>query len=297
MSLTAAAPLRAWLLLGLAAAAPVSGVEQTCGDGSQQCGADETSLLVAGKAIKRHSSGPVGPMWKPSDPYLNVDGHNNQGNNIAANPSYPGGSQQCQQECDGNADCKYWTFVSSSGECWLKDSALPPTEWQGDDVVSGYGVNLVPGSQICAAAWGKNSNNAANNIGQAEGWYKSADLCCYACHGQPDCTHWTWIKDGQCWLKRGAVPDASEWTDDSSAVSGYPVTYAATPPPTPAPPVTATCSVGARVQCYSTPGSQMCEGNQCCHNTQGSGTVTCPSASVDHVSGCTYEKPYDCTPP
>ena len=65
--------------------------------------------------------------------------------------------------------------------------------------------------------------------------------------------------------------------------------------PSPAPTPAASCSVGQNVPCYESANSQTCMGDQCCNNNAGSGTVTCPSASVEHVTGCTYGKVYDCT--
>jgi len=57
---------------------------------------------------------------------------------------------------------------------------------------------------------------------------------------------------------------------------------------------TATCQVGDHVACY--PGAQQqCAGKQCCNAPPGlGGTVTCPSASVNHMQGCTHAKVENC---
>eukprot|EP00933_Yihiella_yeosuensis_P025705 TRINITY_DN19943_c0_g1_i1.p1 TRINITY_DN19943_c0_g1~~TRINITY_DN19943_c0_g1_i1.p1 ORF type:complete len:922 (-),score=111.75 TRINITY_DN19943_c0_g1_i1:29-2410(-) len=72
-------------------------------------------------------------------------------------------------------------------------------------------------------------------------------------------------------------------------------TATTTSPASPSSPFATACSVGELVSCCegSVCPQQLCSGNQCCPGSGGS--ITCPSASVLHLAGCTFPKKIDCT--
>ena len=116
----------------------------------------------------------------------------------------------CEQACNGEPQCKAWTFVhpgvqGPSARCWLK--SVVPAANPNTCCVSGV-------KQVSAGSFEQNRDRPGMD-------YKNFDLpsaagpavCQSACNAEGQCRAWTFVKPGiqgpnpRCWLKTG-VPTA-----------------------------------------------------------------------------------------
>jgi hypothetical protein len=137
---------------------------------------------------------------------------------IEMTTTYP---NACKSACEGEAQCKSWTFVKpeapgGAGVCWLK-SAVPPRT---ADPRAFSGVKAA--AAVAAPAWKANTNRFGGD-------YRSLNLapadpgaCQSACGRDPRCRSWTLVKPllpggpGVCWLKSAVPPESP----DDCCVSG-----------------------------------------------------------------------------
>lgn len=42
------------------------------------------------------------------------------GNDLSSNPTYAASKDACCAQCQANADCQIWVYVTSTTACWLK---------------------------------------------------------------------------------------------------------------------------------------------------------------------------------
>jgi hypothetical protein len=114
----------------------------------------------------------------------------------------------CKNACDGNANCKAWSFVKPGvqgpqAQCYLKDPI--PAQVANSCCISGVKLPpppapIPPGAQVNKDRPGSNYSNF--NLPAAD-----AGLCRDACMGQANCRAWTYVKPGVqgptavCYLK------------------------------------------------------------------------------------------------
>ncbi|WP_164712231.1 PAN domain-containing protein [Methylobacterium currus] len=122
----------------------------------------------------------------------------------------------CLNACDGEAQCKAWTYVrpgvqGPQARCWLK-SNVPPAV-----------------ANSCCTSGAKNMEYSLDRPGLD---YRSfdlaqadANLCSNACNGEAQCKAWTYVRPGvqgpkaRCWLKN-KVPAAMASSCCTSGVKG-----------------------------------------------------------------------------
>ena len=143
----------------------------------------------------------------------------------------------CQASCNGEAQCKAWTFVKEGfqgpkARCWLKNVVPPATP-----------------STCCASGF----KEVEYEIDRAGSDYKSVDLaqpdpslCQASCNGEAQCKAWTFVKEGfqgpkaRCWprtwsrLRRqaSAVRRASRRSNMRSTARGRITRVSTLPSPT-----------------------------------------------------------------
>eukprot|EP01062_Namystynia_karyoxenos_P081706 TRINITY_DN9032_c0_g1_i7.p1 TRINITY_DN9032_c0_g1~~TRINITY_DN9032_c0_g1_i7.p1 ORF type:complete len:4691 (+),score=766.31 TRINITY_DN9032_c0_g1_i7:180-14252(+) len=145
--------------------------------------------------------GPGGPGPPPSSVdtscfELDTDSvGNDMGQVTAPDPS------ACQQVCFSDPSCKFFSFLTASGACYLKSSDLGRSPYSG----------IVLGARECTATaacsetgvnyHGNDCTNGPTNNGQ---WpnVNNAIICAQTCAHETCCLFWTWRSDTKnCWHK------------------------------------------------------------------------------------------------
>ncbi|CBZ54548.1 hypothetical protein NCLIV_049770 [Neospora caninum Liverpool] len=113
------------------------------------------------------------------------------------------GPNACQIACQETAGCQYWTFVSQTSACYLKDSRALLGYKHGADT-----VGMISGPRDClppiSGAWYElNVDYFGHDVQKIEtGQVTTATMCHELCRGKEACFHWTWVKQTQsCYLK------------------------------------------------------------------------------------------------
>jgi hypothetical protein len=114
--------------------------------------------------------------------------------------------QVCRSTCEGDGNCKAWTFVKAGvqgakARCWLKN-AIPGA------VASDCCISGVPQRAVEANVDRPGSDYRDFDLPAAD-----ANACRSACQAETQCQAWTYVNPGvqgasaRCWLKN-SVPDA-----------------------------------------------------------------------------------------
>lgn len=140
----------------------------------------------------------------------------------------------CKNACDGQANCKSWSWAypgveAASGRCHLKGAV--PASVNSVGHISGVkaGDPVPPGAN-------NNRNRPGSNFSNFIPAAPDANLCKDACDANPNCKAWTYVRPGnpgpnpRCQLKN-SVPSQ---VVDTCCISG--VKAAAPPPPGPSGP-------------------------------------------------------------
>jgi hypothetical protein len=129
----------------------------------------------------------------------------------------------CKNACDGNANCKAWTFVKpgiqgAQARCYLKNPI--PAQVANSCCISG--VKLPPPPAPIPPGAENNRDRPGNDFANFNLPAANAALCRDACLGQANCRAWTYVKPGvqgpapRCYLKN-PTPVA---VNDNCCVSG-----------------------------------------------------------------------------
>ncbi|CBZ54549.1 hypothetical protein NCLIV_049780 [Neospora caninum Liverpool] len=124
---------------------------------------------------------------------------------------------ECQQLCEANMQCFYWTWVSQKKNCYLKNQGalLGRTH---DTATAG----LISGPKTCTPRGSLeiNVDFVGNNIKVVDdGSVKSYPDCQYLCQQYSDCHYWTYYQDKMlCFLKNALAPTSR--VPRQSTVSG-----------------------------------------------------------------------------
>ena len=116
----------------------------------------------------------------------------------------------CSTSCATNDNCLAYTYVISSGMCWMKDTI--PARRQSNCCISG--VKVMGPQEINVDRPGGNLRPGFPSV--------TSSQCESACERDRACGSYTWVKPGiqattgMCWLKRGRV----RRTENDCCISG-----------------------------------------------------------------------------
>lgn len=179
------------------------------------------------------SGAKAGPPPPPLPPGAQL-GKDRPGSDIASMALASANPQLCYNACQGNPNCKAWTYVrpgvqGPQARCYLKNPA--PAAIGNPCCVSGLKVVVPP--PLPPGAVG-NQDRPGNDFQAINLASASPQLCYNACQANGACVAWTYVKPGvqgpqaKCYLKN-PVPAA---VANNCCVSGV----KAGPPPPPLPP-------------------------------------------------------------
>ena len=148
----------------------------------------------------------------------------------AANP------QLCQQRCEGDPNCRAWTYVKPgqrgpSASCYLKNPAPAPTR-------NGCCISGAVKRASDAQAFELNTNRLGSDYASFDLAQAVPDQCFERCRSDNRCAAWTFVRPGvqgpnaRCYLKNPAPPPTANSCCVSGAIAGRTTT---TPPPPPPP--------------------------------------------------------------
>nr|CEL69262.1 TPA: PAN domain-containing protein [Neospora caninum Liverpool] len=112
------------------------------------------------------------------------------------------GPNACQIACQETAGCQYWTFVSQTSACYLKDSRALLGYKHGADT-----VGMISGPRDCLPPISGNVDYVGYDVEKVEnGQVTSAAACQHLCRAIPQCFYFTWVsKENNCYLKNSSA--------------------------------------------------------------------------------------------
>ncbi|EPR56838.1 PAN domain protein [Toxoplasma gondii RUB] len=138
----------------------------------------------------------------------------------------------CQTACQETAGCQYWSFVSQTSACYMKDSRALLGYKKGSDT-----VGMISGPRDClpqVSAWcfEGNVDYVGYDVEKVEnGQVTSAAACQQLCRAIPQCFYFTWVSnENNCFLKNSSATQGRSSTYSTIGMVSGPKVCHSNPP-------------------------------------------------------------------